>query len=154
MNELPNLLTQIKEWMNLFFLKMNPDKTEIIMLVPQQLKNAHTINGCIFSDGSCIRFANFVKNLGYILDKYLHMDKHVNSIVSLCYKYLSDIGKIRKLLSKKHTEMLVHSAITSRLDYCNSLLYGVNKTVLNKLQMVQNAAARLISLRRKRESVS
>ena len=154
MNELPNLLTQIKEWMNLFFLKMNPDKTEIIMLVPQQLKNAHTINGCIFSDGSCIRFANFVKNLGYILDKYLHMDIHVNSIVSLCYKYLSDIGKIRKLLSKKHTEMLVHSAITSRLDYCNSLLYGVNKTVLNKLQMVQNAAARLISLRRKRESVS
>ena len=82
------------------------------------------------------------------------MDIHVNSIVSLCYKYLSDIGKIRKLLSKKHTEMLVHSAITSRLDYCNSLLYGVNKTVLNKLQMVQNAAARLISLRRKRESVS
>ena len=66
---------------------MNPDKTAIIMLVPQQLKNAHTINGCIFSDGSCIRFANFVKNLGYILDKYLHMDIHVNSIVSLCYKY-------------------------------------------------------------------
>ena len=53
----------------------------------QQLKNAHTINGCIFSDGSCIRFANFVKNLGYILDKYLYMDIHVNSIVSLCYKY-------------------------------------------------------------------
>ena len=54
MKQLPNLLIQIKEWMNLFFLKMNPDKTEIIMLVPQQLKNAHTINGCTFSDGGCI----------------------------------------------------------------------------------------------------
>ena len=154
MKQLPNLLIQIKEWMNLFFLKMNPDKTEIIMLVPQQLKNAHTINGCTFSDGGCIRFANFVKNLGYILDKYLNMDIHINSVVSICYKYLSDIGKIRKLLSKKHAEMLVHAVISSRLDYCNSLLYGVNKSVINKLQMVQNAAARLISLRRKHESVS
>ena len=41
-----------------------------------------------------------------------------------------------------------------KVHFHSTLLYGVNKTVLNKLQMVQNAAARLISLRRKRESVS
>lgn len=152
--QLPALLDQINEWMNLFFLKMNPDKTEIIMLMPPQLKDVHTINGCIFSDGNCIRFANFVKNLGFILDKNLNMDVQVNSIVSHCYKMLSDIGKIRKLLNSKHTQMLVHAVISSRLDYCNSLLYGANKTVINKLQKVQNAAARLVSLRRKHESVS
>ena len=151
---LPDLLNQINEWMNLFFLKMNPDKTEIIMLIPQQLKNAQTINGCIFSDGGCIRFANFVKNLGFILDRYLNMDVQVNSVVSLCYKLLSDIGKIRNLLSYKHAQMLVHAVISSRLDYCNSLLYGANKSLINKLQKVQNAAARLVSMRRKRQSVS
>ena len=152
--QLPDLLDQINEWMDLFFLKMNPDKTEIIMLMPQQLKDAHTINGCIFSDGNCIRFANFVRNLGYILDKYLNMDVQANSVVSHCYKMLSDIGKIRKLLSYKHTKMLVQAVVSSRLDYCNSLLYGANKTVINKLQKVQNAAARLVSMRRKYESVS
>ena len=152
--QLPDLLDQINEWMNLFFLKMNPDKTEIIMLMPQQLKDVHTINGCIFSDGNCIRFANFVKNLGFTLDRYLNMDVHVNLIVSHCYKMLSDISKIRHLLSYKHTQMLVHAVISSRLDYCNSLLYGANKTIINKLQKVQNAAARLVSMRRKHESVS
>ena len=154
MKQLPELLDKINDWMNMFFLKMNPDKTEIIMLMPQQLKDAHTINGCIFSDGSCIRFANFVKNLGFMLDKHLHMDVHVNSVVSQCYKMLSDIGKVRELLSYKHTQILVHAVISSRLDYCNSLLYGANKTVINKLQKVQNAAARLISLRRKHDSIS
>ena len=108
----------------------------------------------IFSDCDCIRFANFVKNLGFILDKYLNMDVQVNSVVSLCYKLLSDIGKIRKLLSDKHAQMLVQAVISSRLDYCNSLFYGANKNVIYKLQKVQNAAARLVSMRRKRQSVS
>ena len=152
--QLPDLLNRIHEWMNLYFLKMNPEKTEIIMFIPQQLKDVHTINGCIFTDGSCIRFSNFVKNLGVLLDRYLNMDVYINSVVSICYKHLSDISKIRKLLSKKDTELLVHAVISSRLDYCNSLLYGAQKTHINKLQMVQNAAARLISMRRKHESVS
>ena len=152
--QLPKLLNHINDWMNSFFLKMNPDKTEIIMFLPQQLSDAHTINGCIFSDGTCIRFAHFVKSLGALLDRYLNMDVHVNYVVSHCFKLLGDIGKIRKMLSDKHTELLVHSVISSRLDYCNSLLYGISKTQISKLQKVQNAAARLVSMRRKCESVS
>ena len=152
--QLPNLLTQIHQWMNLYFLKLNPEKTEIIMFLPQQLKDAPTINGCIFTDGSCVRFSDFVKNLGFIMDKFLHMDVHVNNVVSLCYKLLTDIGKVRHLLSRKHTELLVHAVISSRLDYCNSLLYAANKTLINKLQKVQNAAARIVSNRRKHDSVS
>ena len=152
--QLPKLLDEINQWMNLYFLKMNPDKTEIILFLPQQLRDAHTINGCIFSDGSTIRFADFVRNLGYLMDKFMTNEVHINNVVSLCYKSLSDIGKVRHLLSNKNTELLVHAAVGSRLDYCNSLLYGSNKTLINKLQKVQNAGARLISRRRKCQSVS
>ena len=42
------------------------------------------------------------------------------------------------------TEMLVHAFITSRVDYCNSLLYGLPNYRLNKLQRVLNASARLV----------
>ena len=152
--QLPKLLDLINDWMNLFFLKMNPDKTEIIMLLPQQLKDVHTINGCIFSDNSCIRFSEFVKNLGYTLDKHLNMDIQVNNVVSHCYKLISDIGKVRRFLSDKHTKLLVQSLISSRLDYCNSLYYGINKSEINKLQKIQNAAARLVCKRKKYESIS
>ena len=52
--------------------------------------------------------------------------------------------RIRKYLSQQSTETLVHAFITSRLDYCNGLLYGLPDCLLNKLQRVQNACARLI----------
>ena len=82
------------------------------------------------------------------------MNPHITAIVSHCYKLLKNIGRIRKLLSGKQTEQLVHSIITSRIDYCNVLFYGINKGVLNKLQKAENAAVRLIFRKRKRDSVT
>ncbi len=82
------------------------------------------------------------------------MDKHVNNVVSHCYKILKDIGRIRNVLSDKHTEMLIHAVISSRLDYCNSLFFNISKSNLYKLQKVQNAAARLIARKRKRDGIS
>ena len=82
------------------------------------------------------------------------MEPHVNTTVSYCYKLMRDVARIRHLLSDDDTTSLMHAIVSSRIDYCNSLLYGVNKSVVQKLQKVQNAAARLISKRRKRESVA
>ena len=80
------------------------------------------------------------------------MNVHVNHVTSFCYKLLKDIGSIKKNLEKDHLERLVHSVITSILDYCNSLFLNLSKKNLFKLQKVQNAAARLILGRRRRES--
>ena len=73
--------------------------------------------------------------------------------MSHCYKLLKILARIRSVLSQKHTKMLVHSIITSRLDYYNSLYYNMNKSNLYKLQTVQNAAGRLICQKRKRDSI-
>ena len=150
---LPNLMESITQWMNQFFLKINPDKTEIILFVPQSLSHCNTINGTFFRNGTCIRFSDIVKNLGFKLDKFLTLEPYVNSTVALCYKQLKDISSIRNLISSNQTEMLVHSVISSRLDYCNSLLYGLNKSVIEKLQKVQNAAARVVLKLRKRDPI-
>ena len=58
--------------------------------------------------------------------------------------YLYNIRHIRKYLTRECTEKLIHAFITSRLDYCNSLLYGVPDHHMQKLQRVMNASARLI----------
>ena len=138
--------------MNVHFLKINPDKTEILFLHPKSLKSAVIIRGT-FIEGQCIRFSKEVKNVGVWLDENLNMNTHINKVVSHCYKSLKDIGRVRNVLTKKHTEMLVHSVITT-MDYCNSLFYNVGKSNLFKLQKVQNAAARLIVRKRKRDSAS
>ena len=67
---------------------------------------------------------------------------------SACY-YLYNIRRIRKFLSREHTEQLVHAFITSRLDHCNRPLYSVLDCQIMKLQRVMNAHARLIYCARK-----
>ena len=63
---------------------------------------------------------------------------------SRAFYYLYNIRHIRKYLSKSNSETLTHAFITSRLDYCNSLLYGLPKYRQSKLQLVMNASARLV----------
>ena len=62
------------------------------------------------------------------------------------YKILKDIGRVKKYFTKAHLEILVYAVISSRLDYCNSL-YNNGRGNLNKLQKLQNSAAKLILLR-------
>ena len=151
--EITNCLRSIIDWSNAHFMKINPDKTEIMLLRPASLNKEVIINGIIF-EGDCIRFSNEVKNVGVWIDKNLIMDKHINFIVSHCYKILKDIGRIKKCLQQSHLENLVHAVVSSRLDYCNSLFANIGKSNLQKLQKVQNSAAKLILGKRRRDSAS
>ena len=72
------------------------------------------------------------------------MNSHVNNPCSNTFYYLYNIRRIRKYLSRRSTETLIQAFVSSRVDYCNRLLYGLPAHQLNKLQRVQNAAARLI----------
>ena len=72
------------------------------------------------------------------------MFTQVSKVASSCFYYIYNIRRIRKYLSREVCETLVNSLITSRLDYCNSLLYGCPSSLLARLQRVQNSAARLI----------
>ena len=79
---------------------------------------------------------------------------HDNSTCERAFHHLRSIARICKYLSVKTTEILVHAFVTSKLDFCNSLLYGVGKSLLQKLQSVQNAAARLVTCSRKYDHVT
>ncbi len=58
------------------------------------------------------------------------------------------------MLSMSNAEMLINAFMTSRLDYCNALLDGCSARLINKLQMVQNAAARVLTRTRKYDHIS
>ena len=85
-----------------------------------------------------------VKNLGVTFDCHLTMKTHVSNLVRSANFELRRISSIRHLLSTDATNTLVSAFVLSRLDYCNSLLLGCPQYLLNKLQKVQNNAARLV----------
>ena len=82
------------------------------------------------------------------------MDKHVTNICRSAYIEIRTISSIRHYLTIGATKPLVCAFVMSKLDYCNSLLAGSPKTLLDKLQKVQHSAARLIFKARKQEHVN
>ena len=86
--------------------------------------------------------------LGMWLDSNLSMVEHITKASSAAFFHLYNIRRIRKYLSKENTETLIHAFVSSRIDYCNSLLHGVPNCHLHKLQWVQNAAACLKYLKK------
>ena len=124
-------------------LLLNDDKTEFIIIgTRQQLGKLQAMN--IKVGGSEIKPSSQVKNLGCWLDTNLYMHDHITNACKAGFFYLHNIRRIKKYLSRDSLLTLVHAFITSRLDYCNALLYGLPKEQIAKLQRVQNAAARLI----------
>ena len=85
-----------------------------------------------------------MKNLGFTLDCHLTMNAHVSNIARTCYFELRRLASIRRFLTSTATATLVSAFILSRIDYCNSLLFGSTNDVTSHLQRIQNYAARVI----------
>ena len=77
-----------------------------------------------------------VRNLGSWFDSQLSMSTHIRKLCSSAFFHLHNISSIRKFLSPVETKSLVHAFVTSRVDYCNSLFYGLPASQLNKVQHV------------------
>ena len=93
---------------------------------------------------SSVPLSDAVKNLGVTFDCHLTMKTHVSNLIRSAKFELRRISSVRHLLSTDATETLVSAFVLSRLDHCNSFLSGCPQYLLNKLQKVQNNAARLV----------
>ena len=133
----------IIDWMNKSFLKLNAGKTKILIVAPPAVANTIIISG-VFVNGDCIRFVHSAKNLGVILDDELQFSKQITKVVQSCFLTIRELSKIKPFLSYEHLRTAISSFVFSKLDYCNSLYYGVNNGLLVKMQSVQNCAARLL----------
>ena len=135
----------IEKLMNYYFLKLNQSKTQIIVFGPESIRNMITINGVfIENDKTCVRFKSIVKNLGVFLGVGMNYNEQVKKVVSASFLTIKNISRIKGFLTTKEKCTLLSSLVLSKIDYCNSLYHGINSTLLNKLQIVQNSAARLV----------
>ena len=81
-------------------------------------------------------------------------DVHISDICRSSFYQLRNLSKTRKYLTQESSEIDMHAFTTSKLDYCNSLLYGCRKMQVKKLQYVQNTAARIITRPRKFDHIA
>ncbi len=95
-----------------------------------------------------------VRNLGVIFDDQLTFKDHIAKIARSCRFALHNIRKIRPFLTEHAAQLLVQALVISRLDYCNALLAGLPSNTIKPLQMIQNAAARLVFNEPKRAHVT
>jgi len=143
-NRLQSCINDVFAWNMKNMLKTNPDKTEILHFSSRFNKHSTALSTITLS-GSTVVIKPKAKNLGVILDKTLSFNDHINDICKKVFCAIRSIGRIRKYVNEASLKKLINALVISRLDFCNSLLHGLPNYQLEKLQRLQNTAARMIT---------
>lgn len=142
LRDLEMCIVDIHDWLEKNQLCLNPAKTELLLVgkLPPGVDASISVNGHI------VKAVTSTKSLGVIVDSSLSLRSHISNISRNCYMRLRAIKRIKKALDHSTTKCLVHAFVISRLDYCNSLLFGLPACTLRSLQRVQYAAARVVGV--------
>ena len=99
------------------FLKLNEDKTEVLIIGSSEQKEPIISRlGNLAVDRN-----NTVKNLGVFIDSELNFNSHINHVTKIAFFHLRNIARIRAYLSLDDAKTLIHAFVFSRLDYGNAL---------------------------------
>ena len=127
----------IDNWMLANKLKLNHDKTCSRYHARPPLESVQIGDLPITATSSA-------RNLGVIFDQCFNLEEHIRVMCKSLHYQIRNIAKIRKYITGESAKIVVHALVISKLDNCNSLLYGLPKHLLSRLQSAQNAAARII----------
>ena len=144
---------KIESWLRCNRLRMNAEKTQVIWLGTSQ-QIAKVGENEIQLSSARVRVSTSVIDLGFSIDNQLSMSDHIASICRSCHFQLRQLRAVRRSLTTAAAKTLVHAFVGGRIDYCNSLLSGVSDSLLQRLQLIQNAAARLVTGVRKFDHIS
>ena len=144
LHSIQSCISDVKAWATANMLKLNDSKTELMLVTSKRSKHLHNLPTSITIGNAQIPFKQFVNNLGFTLDCHLAINAHVSNIARTCYFELRRLASIHRFLTSTATATLVSAFVLSRIDYCNSLLFGSTHDVTSHMQRIQNYAARVI----------
>ncbi len=148
-------ISDVSKWMKTNKLKLNPNKTEFLLVAPPRHMNGILEGNPSISVGdSTIVPTKSVRNLGAIFDQNMSMDPQISNITRGMYYHLRRIKKVHRHIDRKTCQKVVQAHVISRLDFNNALLLGVPQKSMSRLQVAQNNAARLITGASRREHIT
>ncbi|KAF7254753.1 Formin-2, partial [Varanus komodoensis] len=135
-------LAEVMGWMRANKLKLNPDKTEVLLVGGSGLRMGDL--GLVLN-GVALPLRDRVHSLGVLLDPELFLEAQVMAVARSAFLQLRLIHQLRPFLENDCLVTVTHTLITSRLDFCNALYVGLPLKTVRILQLVQNRAARLLT---------
>ena len=130
---LQSCLASVQSWMSMNKLKLNPDKTEFLLVGNERQQRKYLSMFPIELFGVKTNPAKSARNLGVIFDKNFTVRSHISTVCSSCFYHLRSI---RRHLDLDSAKLLAAALVSSRLDYCTSLLYGIAEIDLTRLHSV------------------
>lgn len=135
----------ISEWLSNNYLKLNDDKTDVILIGnPTAISHCKRSSSSIELGSHIINFSPTIKNLGVLFDESLSFTSHIKECRKSSFFLLWNLKRLRNYFDQSSFETIIHAFITSKLDYCNSLFMNLPSSTINRLQSIQNFAARLV----------
>ena len=146
-NSLNSDLENISDWLTVNKLQSHPSKTKLMVIGSAHNLNtkAGAIPGTITINNDIVSHVNSQKCLGVEIDERLSFDIHIEKT---CKKVCSGIGALRRIkpfVPLYSLEALYKSLIQPYFDYCSPLWDTCGKLLKDKLQRLQNRAARVIT---------
>ena len=122
LENLQHCLIGVSAWMTESKLKLNPSKTEFL-LIGTKLQREKFLNNfpCLLL-GQDTNPSTSAKNLGVLFDSSLNLRKHISQTCRACFYHIRDLRRIRKSLSLDLAKQIAVALVSCKLDYCNSLL--------------------------------
>jgi hypothetical protein len=134
----------IHRWFAENGMMLNPSKSEAIAIGTRAQVTAASAGGTVDIASTPVPFSDSIKLLGVTIDSTLSFDKHVTGVVRSCNYHMHALRHIRPVITAEVAKTVACSMVSTRLDYCNSLLYGTTAKNLQRLQVVQNDLARTV----------
>ena len=152
-DRLSDCVDDVSLWMKANRLQLNQAKTEVLWCSSSR-RQYQIPTGPVRIGNAGIPPVSVVRDLGVYIDSDVTLRTHVTATVRSCFAALRQIRSVRRSLSHHALLTLVRALVVSKVDYCNSVLAGVSGSLLNRLQSVLNAAARLICSARNSEHIT
>lgn len=147
-------VSEVNEWMIRNKLLMNEQKTESLLIISPRLRHYLPDHVNLLVGDAIVEPSESVRTLGVELDSSLTMSQQITSLCKSLNFHLYNISRVRRMLTKEACHHAIRSLVLSRLDNANSLLININVTDINRLQRIQNRAARIVSNASKYDHVS
>ena len=133
-HSMQSCICDVKAWATANKLRLNDNKTELMLVTSKRTKHLHNLPSSI-TMGDMLKFPSNSEEFGFYI-RHLTMNSHVSNIAQTCYFELSHLVSIRRFLTSTATATLVSAFVLSRIDYCNSLLFGSTYDAISHLQRI------------------